>query len=104
MIVTKFYLSFFLQDGSTVLHVAIHDGNYEAVELLLKHQADAGTQDSQGRAPMHWATMLPDTQCLEVSQVMEGGIGHGRGTLDSHQSPYTLSNHALNTLCLEVST
>ena len=30
-------------------------------ELMLRHKAEiANIQDTQGRAPVHWATMLPD--------------------------------------------
>lgn len=57
----------FAVDTYTACHVAVHGGNWEALERLLAHDADPETQDNVGRAPLHWAALLPDIDCLDVS-------------------------------------
>ena len=61
----KFFVNAF-PDGSTIMHIAVHSGNHIALEMLLQYGANTNIQDSQGRAPLHWAAVIPGTQCLEV--------------------------------------
>lgn len=55
-----------LVDGSTALHQACHDGNDLALRMLLQYGGDFTIQDTQGRAPIHWAVTTRSTECLKV--------------------------------------
>ncbi|CAC5361213.1 unnamed protein product [Mytilus coruscus] len=52
-------------DGSTALHQACHDGNHVGLSLLLQCGGDFTIQDTQGRAPIHWAVTTKTTECLK---------------------------------------
>jgi len=41
------------QDGSTALHLAAREGNFDVVDVLLRHGAKVGAEDSMGRTPLH---------------------------------------------------
>jgi ankyrin repeat protein len=56
----------FISDGSTALHQACHDGNHVGLSLLLQCGGDFTIQDTQGRAPIHWAVTTKTTECLKV--------------------------------------
>ncbi|KAL3856149.1 hypothetical protein ACJMK2_010937 [Sinanodonta woodiana] len=54
------------QDGSTAVHQACHDDNPDALRMLLEYGGDFTIQDTQGRAPIHWAVTAYTLDCLRV--------------------------------------
>ena len=58
--------SFSSTDGSTAVHRACHDGHHEALQILIEYEAALSVQDTQGRAPIHWACAAKDRGCLRV--------------------------------------
>lgn len=59
-------ISFLTADGSTAVHRACHDGNHEALQILIEYEAALSMQDTQGRAPIHWTCAAKDRECLRV--------------------------------------
>ena len=60
-------LTVHVSDGSTAVHRACHDGQHEALQLLIEYHADLAIHDMHGRCPIHWACAAADRQCLRVS-------------------------------------
>ena len=58
-------------DGSTVVHRACHDGHHEALQILIEYDAALSVQDTQGRAPIHWACAAKDRGCLRVRHCLK---------------------------------
>ncbi|CAE1323702.1 unnamed protein product [Acanthosepion pharaonis] len=56
---------FFFSNGTSPVHKACHDGNHIALEHLIKHGGDIYAQDTQLRAPIHWAVTTPGLECLQ---------------------------------------
>ena len=56
----------FVVDGSTAVHRTCHDGHHEALQILIEYEAALSMQDTQGRAPLHWACTTKDKECLRV--------------------------------------
>ena len=62
-------------DGSPAAHRACHDGNHEALQILMSYDASVSQPDSQGRYAIHWACACRDRECLRVSDVTAGLAG-----------------------------
>ena len=53
-------------DGSTALHQACCEANDEAAQLLIHYGADVNIADQYGRTPLHCASTVDSTHCLQV--------------------------------------
>lgn len=66
MLIISLGLLFLCLDGSTAVHYACHNGNDEALQILIQYEADLTVQDVRGRAPIHWACTTKSRECLQV--------------------------------------
>ena len=48
----------FLYEGETLLHLAIREGKYRMVELLLKEGANPNERNKKGLVPLHYSNIM----------------------------------------------
>jgi len=52
--------------GDTLLHTAVANGRADAVEILVKAEADIGVVDAKGQNPLFLSCMAKDSSCLDA--------------------------------------
>ncbi len=52
-------------NGQSLLHHVVVNGNYKCVELLSTYHVDMNLQDKDGKTPLHVASMMGHFQCVE---------------------------------------
>lgn len=64
------------EDGLTPLMLAARLGNYEAVELLIKHRASLRAQDNNGFTALHWAVVEGHEHVVKILLRKKAEIHH----------------------------
>ena len=55
-----------MQDGSTLLHVAVKQGQLTIVKRLLEAGQVIDCQDEKGNTPLHYANMYGNLYCIDL--------------------------------------
>jgi ankyrin repeat protein len=63
-------------DGRTALAWACRRGDYDAVQLLLRHGADPAIYDIRGNGPLHCAACSTDPRCIEALLSYNADVTH----------------------------
>lgn len=81
------------QDSRTPLIMAVHGGSLVTCEFLLQNSASVNHQDSQGRGPLHHATILGHTG--QVCLFLKRGANQNAADVEN-QTPLSIAVEAAN--------